>query len=144
MAIEDIVLARIAILEKYLKILKKIRKKELDVFLADDILIGSAERYLQISIECITDIGNHIVSAETLGKASSYAEIFRILQANEIISKQLMEKMIIITRFRNRLVYAYMSIDPKVIYSIINDDLDDVLLFKKEILDFLKRRKPNK
>ncbi|MHA1972322.1 MAG: type VII toxin-antitoxin system HepT family RNase toxin [Candidatus Hodarchaeales archaeon] len=144
MALEDVILSRLKKLEEYLSILKGLSKREEEEIINDPLLLGSAERYLQTSIECVIDIGNHIVSAEKLGKVENYAEIFRILEKNKLIHSKLEKNLVNMVRFRNRLVHSYFSIDPKIIYKIIQEDLEDFQEFIKSIVRFLKAKKEKK
>ena len=62
----DFVLRALQRLDNNLEILKQISGISLDQFLSDPLQHGSAERYLQVSIEICLDITRHIVSTEAL------------------------------------------------------------------------------
>jgi len=47
--------------------------------LADPERYGSAERFLQLAIEAITDMGNHVIAEMALGVVNSYGDIPAIL-----------------------------------------------------------------
>ncbi|MFX0207992.1 MAG: DUF86 domain-containing protein, partial [Candidatus Hodarchaeota archaeon] len=79
--------------------------------------------------------------AEKLGRPTSYSEIFTILKEAQIVSENLCEKMIEITRFRNRLVHVYHSIDPALIFDIIQEEIEYSKLFMNAIKNFLKNKK---
>ncbi len=49
----------------------EIKKYGLEEFLGDPEHYGSAERFLQLAIEAITDMGNHVVAEEELGVVNS-------------------------------------------------------------------------
>lgn len=66
-------------LEEYLDHLEEIRSKGKEQFLNSDLLQAATERYLQISIETLLNIGNHIVAAKGLKLPGEYADIFRAL-----------------------------------------------------------------
>jgi len=68
--------------------LKKLRK----VFLAYPEHYGSAERFLQLAIEAITDMGNHVVAEEELGVVNSYADVPALLGEKGYIDTQLQGK----------------------------------------------------
>ena len=54
--------ARIAKIREYVALLRKIyRQNEEKAFLKDPLVYGNAERYLQLAIQCVLDISNHIV-----------------------------------------------------------------------------------
>ena len=58
---KDLVAVRLENLRNYLKTLKAIRKLDLENFKKDVFVHATAERYLHLSIECLLDIGSHII-----------------------------------------------------------------------------------
>lgn len=56
----EIVRRRLDQLSEYLEILNHYRAYSLEEFLADPERYGSAERFLQLAVEAILDVGNHI------------------------------------------------------------------------------------
>ncbi len=125
-------------LETYLNSLRELKQLNEDEYLKDYRNIFSGRYLLQISIEACINIGNHIISSNNLGLPKEYADTFRILANNGIISDTLKDKLILMTRFRNRLVHLYWDIDDKFVKKIIEENLSDFELFKKSIRDFLK------
>ena len=125
-------------LEEYLLALKELKSLSLNTYLKEKRNIYSGRYLLQISIETCINIGNHIISTERMGLPKEYADTFRILAKNEIISNKLMEKLILMTRFRNRIVHLYWDIDDAFVKKIIKENLDDFYLFQKAIKSFLK------
>jgi uncharacterized protein YutE (UPF0331/DUF86 family) len=63
----EVIQKRLEKVEEYLAILEKIRKYSKEEFLADPERYGSAERFLQLTIEALDDIGNHLVADLELG-----------------------------------------------------------------------------
>ena len=58
----EVIHKRLNKVEEYLTILKKIQRYPLDAFLTDPEKYGSAERFLQLTIEALTDIGSHLIA----------------------------------------------------------------------------------
>lgn len=81
-------------------------------------------------IEACIDIANHIISSERLRRAESYAEMFKILGENKILSKDLAYKLSLMARFRNFLIYRYEKVD---VNKIVDKHLVDVEMFMREI-----------
>ena len=113
-------------LDEYLKILKQIGKTDKDAFIRDNILIGSAKYYLQVSIEVCLDVASHIIASERLRAPKDYADSFTVLNEAGIISSDLCNKLRQMAKFRNRLVHLYGEIDNEYIYEFIKSDLDDL------------------
>ncbi|MGI6704687.1 MAG: type VII toxin-antitoxin system HepT family RNase toxin [Clostridia bacterium] len=113
-----------------LKILKQIPGKN---FEEDFRNVESAKHLLQVTIEAMHDIANHIVSRNRLGRPDTYSDVFRILRQKGYISKDSMDVYSTMIKFRNRVVHLYHDIDSKEIYSIIQNNLKDFAKFLEEI-----------
>ena len=58
-----IVDARIAKIREYIALLRRIyRQSDEKTFIKDPLVYGNAKRYLQLAIQCVLDISNHIVA----------------------------------------------------------------------------------
>ena len=44
-------------------------------------------------------------------------------------------------KFRNRLVHLYWEIDPETVYQLLQDNLDDFVLFQQKVVSFLNQNK---
>ncbi len=121
----------------YLKDIQKVNKKS---FLTDYHFYGLAERYLQLEIEVVIDIGKMIIVKEDLKRPEDNGDIISVLADNKVISKKLSEKLIGVVNFRNILVHDYEKIDREIVYKKLQKNLDDFSDFKKSIINFLKKR----
>lgn len=121
-------------LDEYLRLLRQIAETPQDAFLKDKILLGSAKYYLQVSIECCLDIANRIIAAEQFRPPRDYADTFKILEETEVLSPHFARKLMMMAKFRNRLVHLYGEVDDGYIYEFIKKDLNDIDTFKKIIL----------
>jgi uncharacterized protein YutE (UPF0331/DUF86 family) len=54
-------------LDEYLAILRVLRRYTLEEFVANPEHYGSAERFLQLAIETLIDLGNHVITDLRLG-----------------------------------------------------------------------------
>ena len=68
-------------LEEYLSILERLRSYSYEEFVFNPERYGSAERFLQLSIELLNDLGNS--ADERLGAVESAADVPRLLQSIE-------------------------------------------------------------
>ena len=118
--------ARLRKLDEYDSYLKRLQELSEPDFLGDFRLFGSAERYLQLSIECLLDIGQMIIAGLGLHKPERHQEIIDILADAAIISHDLAERLAGVGGFRNILVHDYLDIDHQIVYRTLQDDLDDI------------------
>lgn len=139
-AVINKIISKLSLLDQYLKYLTEIQKVNQKKFINDFIFLGAAERYLQLSIEIIIDVGKLIIIAENIKRPEANKEIFPILHDEKIISEKLAEKLVGITGFRNILVHLYAEVDKNKVYENLQEGLDDFRLFKKEILSYLKKK----
>lgn len=134
---EDIVLSRISKLDEYIKFLYGMNKYSKDEYLQDPMIYGSTERFLHLAIECIMDIGNHIIANMGYRKPDSNREIFEILFENKIIDSDLKVILCNMAGFRNILVHDYIKLDREIVYEIVRNNLDDMEDFRDIIIECL-------
>ncbi|MCX5810488.1 MAG: DUF86 domain-containing protein [Proteobacteria bacterium] len=116
---KELVAAKLEKIREYLKTLNIIQKYDLQKFKNDTFIHATAERYLHLSIECLLDIGNHIISDHGYRKPETYADIFQILAEENIISQELLKELEGMAAFRNVLVHDYLKLDLDKIYKIV-------------------------
>jgi uncharacterized protein YutE (UPF0331/DUF86 family) len=125
-------------LDEYLEYLKELCKAPQARFLADHRLYGLAERYLQLSVQIIIDVGQMLIVAKNLRRPENNQDIFVILGGKKKISKSLEERLTGIANFRNILVHDYEKLNHKIVYNHLQASLKDFTDFKKQILKSLK------
>ena len=103
-------------LDKYLDDLEEMKRLSRNTFLEDTRNIYSLRYLFQITIETCINIGTHIISSYRLGLPKEYSDVFRILKNNHVISEDIQNRLILMTRFRNRLVHIYWDIDDETIF----------------------------
>ena len=108
-----------------------------DSFLKDPFLSGSAERYLQVAIQAVLDICNHIVADLGLEAPSEYRQVPEILAHQKLLPARLAERLASMMGLRNILVHEYLKVDRRLVYQIIQNDLDDFAKFIKAVSKFL-------
>ena len=136
---EDIILDRLAKLEKYLIELRAIKKLIFEDFINLRNFMAT-QHLLQLAIQICIDIGNHIVSIKKFKKPEAYFEIFEILKKEKLISDENAQKFIEMAKFRNVLVHFYTEVDEKQVYQFVQKNLDDFNDFIKEIGKILENQ----
>jgi uncharacterized protein YutE (UPF0331/DUF86 family) len=121
-------------LEEYLELLRSISETPVDNFLKDKIIAGSAKYYLQVSIECCLDVVNHIIASERFRAPKDYADSFKIIEEQGLVSAELGTKLRQMAKFRNRLVHLYGEIEDSYVYQFIQEDLKDIEQLRTIIL----------
>lgn len=122
----QIVISRLERLKGYVKLLQRVKKLGLNRFKEDPFIQGATERYLHLSIECLLDIGNHVISDGRFRKPETYGEIFEVLAEEGVISKAMLRRLDGMAAFRNLLVHDYARIDLNQIFEILDKRLKDI------------------
>ena len=130
--------ARIAKIREYVALLRKIyRQNEEKALLKDPLVYGNAERYLQLAIQCVLDISNHIVADLRLNLPADNRELFEMLAAHKVLPKSLSARLTSMAGFRNILVHEYLEIDRKRVFSALENDLGDFEKFIRAVSKLL-------
>lgn len=123
---------KISQINKYLNILEKYREYTKDEIVSSVDLKGTVERYLYLAVQTAIDLAEAVISYKKLRKPTTMGESFTILKEENIIEKELENKLIGMVGFRNILAHEYEDIDYDILY--------DVLIKKtKDIKDFTAR-----
>jgi len=133
----EVIRKRLNKLDEYLEILSQLQGYSLEAFVANPERYGSAERFLQLAIEVVTDLGNHIIADEALGVVNWHSDIPRLLAEHDYISTELQETWIKMIGFRNILVHAYLDIDRAIVYDVLHTRLDDIAALRTVFAQFL-------
>jgi uncharacterized protein YutE (UPF0331/DUF86 family) len=83
------------------------------------------EHGLQISIQSIIDIGNHIAAEIGENEIEEYADILNILEKHNVLPLEFAENIRGMIGFRNLLVHRYGDVDVKIVYDILQNRLYD-------------------
>ncbi|HAZ28127.1 TPA: DUF86 domain-containing protein [Candidatus Acetothermia bacterium] len=109
-----------------LKELGEIPKTE---FLADPHRVASAKYHFIVGIEAAVDLGNHIISKNSLGTPDDYGHIFRILGEAGVVPQEFATELANMARFRNRLVHIYWEVDEAEVYRLLSAGVTDLEKF---------------
>lgn len=134
----EVIENRIKKLQDYLEKLVELKNINKNKFISDFRNSNSAKYLLQVSIECCLDIANHIIASEKFRSPDDYADFFRVLNEQKIVPDSLIDRLIEMAKFRNRIVHIYWEVDEDLVYDIIQNYLSDFELFIQSILKVLK------
>ncbi|UZQ50927.1 type VII toxin-antitoxin system HepT family RNase toxin [Clostridium kluyveri] len=79
---------KIIFMQSNLNKLKKLQKISKDIFIEDFRNVDSAKYLLQVTIEAMLDISNHIIARNRMGKPKTNKESFEILAKESIIDRK--------------------------------------------------------
>ena len=127
------------------RILESVARLRAKRHLSYDELVGdadkllAAERDLQVAIEAAVDVGSDLLAKHSFKAAGGYREVFRLMGDAEILPRDFAERIAPMGGFRNVLVHMYLEVDPRKVYNIIQDNLDDLETFVQIVSDYVAR-----
>lgn len=90
---------------------------------------------LQRACEAVLDLGMYVVSNRKLGLPQNKRECFELLAQNGIISEETKRNMQGMIGFRNIAVHDYKEIDEEILKDVIENHLEDLLEFARDMLN---------
>jgi len=128
-------------LREYLSYLKGYQKCTIEKLKKDHTIQGAVLHYLQLTIECVIDIGELLISELKLRKPDEAREVIKILAENKIIPDDFAERFAPVAGFRNILVHEYADVDLNKVYNHLQNGLQDFDSYAKYIVKFLQSQK---
>jgi len=96
---------------------------------------------LQLSIQTVIDIGNHLLAAIGENQVEDYVDIIDRLGEKDIIPSEFARSIRGMVGLRNILVHEYARLDMEKVYHILQNRLNDFHLFINYINHYLKTEK---
>ncbi len=112
-----------------------------DEFLSDPYKVASAKYFLIVAIEAAIDMCNHVISRNRFRMPEDYADTFRVMGEVGFFSRDFVNRLIEMAKFRNRLVHIYWEVDDSVVYEIIQKDIQDFGEFVSSFMEFLSKNR---
>ncbi len=125
----------------YLDKLKPIAKHTLEEYLSDFYLKASAERLIQLIVDCASDINNHVVVEMGQRPPEDYASSFVRAAEAGMLTADLANRLKGSGGMRNILVHEYMDIDDEKVYKALPVALSDFKEYIRQVDDFLEKHK---
>ena len=135
----DVIRGRIQFIEDSLKLLEALAKDSPDQFEGDFRNVEAAKHLLQIAIESMLDICTHIVARLRLGMPNDDRETLALLREKELLPAEHVATYQAMNSFRNRIVHLYLAVDPREVYRILQEDLDDFRMFIADVQRIVAR-----
>jgi uncharacterized protein YutE (UPF0331/DUF86 family) len=129
----DMVLAKVAAIQRCLKRIKEVTNHDpdkLDDLNVQDIFVLNLQRAIQSAI----DLGTHIIASEDLGLSDTVRGNFVLLENGKVINKALSRKMQSMVGFRNIAIHDYQALDVKILKTILVKHLKDIENFYATVL----------
>jgi uncharacterized protein YutE (UPF0331/DUF86 family) len=134
----SVIESKISSIKKYLGILKRFKdlsKQEIEEDLTKK---GALERYLYLATQASIDLAEAIIAYKEFRRPTTYSESFYILEEEEFLTKELSDKLVNMTKFRNIIAHDYENVDFSILYDAVQNRLGDIEEFIRETQDELR------
>ncbi len=128
---------KISHIQKYLQLLERYKKFSQEQIEQNQDLKGAVERYLYLGTQAALDLGEAIIAFKDFRRPGTYTEVFYILSEQEFIRKELSEKLVNMTKFRNVIAHDYEKVDFGIVYDALQNRLADIEKFIKAVKEKL-------
>lgn len=125
----------------YYQDLEKLFTAPLEEIEKDFIKYYAAERLLQLLVDEVLDINNHIISRQNLPSPDDFQSTFQILANNQILPEDFVQRFAPVVGLRNRLVHRYETIDKELVLKQIQKEKSDFVTFIQLIEQYLEKQK---
>lgn len=140
---KDVIVKRINGIQQEIAELKKLGECSLEEFKTGPYQSKLAQYHLHRALEGVFNISTHILSRLPGGQTTTYQEIARKMGELGIVDKVFSEqRLVLMAKYRNRLVHFYAEVTQEELYNIIHQNLDDFDIFLsavKSVLDDPKK-----
>lgn len=120
-------------LEQELSHLRRSADRGAEELLGDPDALAAIKYRLVVAVEVCIDIGHHIISSEGLRAPEDFADVFSSLAEGGFVSKEMVDGLQDMARFRNLLVHVYEHVDDRRVVEILQTRLGDFDVFRERI-----------
>jgi uncharacterized protein YutE (UPF0331/DUF86 family) len=122
------------LLNEYINDLKELQPVSFSTYQENKLIRRTVERTLHLAVEACLDIGQHIIAQESYRMPRNNKEVFQILHEEDIVSSELLARLVAMAGFRNLIVHDYATIDNAAVFSILKRHLGDFTAFAQAIV----------
>jgi len=134
---KNLIANRIKLIELYLKRLKEMQALTIDQFAIPDNFAIAAYN-LRSALEAVFDICAHILSRIPGAQVEEYKQMALEMGRNGLVPQEFARNQLFkMAGYRNRLTHFYFEVSPKEMHEIINNNLNDFVIFLKNIKKIL-------
>ncbi|MBE0461568.1 MAG: DUF86 domain-containing protein [Candidatus Aminicenantes bacterium] len=138
---QEVIQKKLQELKRYVKELENLKNIPFDEFSSSLTKQWMFHHGLQLSIQLLLDIGNHILAAIGENQIEEYVDVIDKLGEKGIIPIDFSKRIRGMVGLRNILVHEYADIDLHKVYDIVQNKLQDFYHFAEYIVDYLSEGK---
>ena len=124
---QKIVAAKLDVISEMLSGVQSLPLASEDEFTRDPRMVAAGESYLRRALEALLDLGRHVLAKGFGLPVAEYAAIADQLGAKDVVPRDLAARLKLMAGYRNRLVHQYDVVTPSELYSILTEQISDVV-----------------
>jgi len=132
-----LILRKLRELERYVQELHWLRGKSLEELKASLATSWAVEHGLQLAIQVVIDVGNHILVSLNEHQIEEYKDVIDKLGVRGVIPKEFAHRILKMAGFRNLLVHEYAEVDVGKVHTFLKTRLGDFETFACHIRHYL-------
>lgn len=121
-----VVADKVALIHRLLDGIATLPLDDLREFRRDPRMVAAAESYLRRALEALLDIARHVLARAFGRGATEYAEVARQLGDVGVVSPDQADRLVLMARYRNRLVHMYDEVTEPELYDVLTLHLADI------------------
>ena len=120
--------------DEVLGFLERLSETPWERFRDDPEKYGSAERFLQVAVEVLNDLGAHLVARSGGEPAGTYRDVSRRLLEAGLLDEAQANVWQRVIGFRNVVVHEYLEVDRALVYDVLQHRLGDLRELMRALL----------
>ena len=120
--------------DEVLGFLERLAETPWERFRGDPEKFGSAERFLQVAVDVLNDLGAHLVARSGGEPAGSYRDVPRRLLEAGVLDDAQADVWRRVIGFRNVVVHEYLEVDRALVYDVLQQRLGDLRELMRALL----------
>ncbi len=121
----------IAVVRKQISILAQYRVLTQQQIVGNDSTRGAVERFTYLGAEAPVDLAEAVIAYKKFRKPTTLSEAFYVLDENNLISKDLSERLVKMVGYRNVIAHDYVKINYDIVYDVLVNRYHDIEEFLK-------------
>ncbi len=134
----DLIKKKLKELGRYIRALENFQGLDLPANPDNLEKIWSVEHGLQLAVQIVIDVGNHILASMGENQIEDYTDVIDRLGATGILPVDFAKEIRDMAGFRNILVHEYIQVDLQVVSDVVDHRLGDFAEFIAYISEYLR------
>lgn len=136
---KELVVNKMADIQKYLEEMAPILKFEAREIIDDNLKLHTVERLFQLIVDAAIDINTHIIIETELNVPDDYQSTFMTLGEHKILPMDFAVIIAPSVGLRNLIIHKYGKVDIKKMVDDIKSNIGQYKDYLKNVAEFLKR-----